>query len=64
MKHTTRIVLLGLLAVIILLIVVLPRLGILSPGDDQFAVTANPAVDLQAAKDAGQPVFLEFYGKG
>lgn len=64
MKHRTRIVLLGLLAIIILLIFALPRLGVLSPGDDLFAVTANPAAALTAAREAGQPVFLEFYGKG
>ena len=62
MMQRTRTRLVGLLLVVIALVVMLTRLGLI-PGI-RAAATANPAAALKAAQEAGQPVFLEFYGAG
>ena len=59
LKLNARAIILALVVLAVGVIFVVPYLSFGSEGE--FVVTAQPATALREAKEAGKPVFLEFY---
>lgn len=59
MKLNARVIILAVVVLAVGVIFVVPYLSFGSEGE--FVVTPQPAAALREAKEAGKPVFLEFY---